>query len=76
MIKFWVVAFAVIIYQVVKGNDWHMVYVNFHCGDYGNGRPIRKQLIAKRSVKGLDMYWVQLPNSAVKSIKGKMNGES
>ena len=60
MIWFWIVSFSVIIYNTIKGNEWNMVYVDFHLGDESSGRPIRKQLIAKRSVDGFGIYWQDL----------------
>ena len=48
MIRFWIISFSVIIYNCIKGNEWHMIYADFHFGDDDSGRPIRKQLIAKR----------------------------
>ena len=49
MIRFWTVALSVIVWNTMKGNDWNMVYADFHLGDKPDGRPIRKQLIAKRT---------------------------
>ena len=60
MIKFWCVAFALILWNASKGNDWHMVYIDFHFGDGKNGKPIRKQLIAKQAAESLDIYWQDL----------------
>jgi len=60
MVWFWVVAFSVIVWNTLKGNTWHMVYVDFHFGDYPDGRPIRKQLIAKQHVGSLRIYWQDL----------------
>jgi hypothetical protein len=57
---FWAVAFSVLVWNILKGNTWHMIYVDFHLGDYPDGRPIRKQLIAKRRVGGFDIYWQDL----------------
>ena len=57
IIWFWCVAFAVFIWNTVKGNDWHMAFVDFHLGDGADGRPIRKKLIAKRSTHRLEIYW-------------------
>lgn len=60
IIKFWVIAFSVIIRETLKGNNWNMIYADFHLGDTEDGRPIRKQLIAKRSVGSFDLYWQDL----------------
>lgn len=60
IIWFWLVAFSVIAWNTLKGNEWNMVYVDFHLGDDKLGRPIRKQLIAKRRIGGFDIYWQDL----------------
>ena len=60
LLKFWIIAFITIIYQTIKGNEWHMIYVDFHYGDDEKGRPIRKQLIARRTSSGLDLHWQDL----------------
>ena len=59
IIKFWCIAFFYILWNVIKGYQWNMVYVDFHI-DEGEVRPIRKQLIAKRTVDGLNIYWQDL----------------
>lgn len=63
IVWFWMVAFTIIIKETLKGNDWHMVYVDFHYGDKPDGRPIRKQLIAKRTVSGFNIGWQDLSQS-------------
>ena len=62
VLYFWVVAFSCIAWNVLKGNEWSMVYVDLHCGDNANGSPIRKQLIAKKSFGSLDIYWQDASN--------------
>ena len=57
IIWFWIVAFSVIVWNTLKGNEWNLVYVNFHCGDSTDGTPIRKQLIAKKTISGFEVYW-------------------
>lgn len=37
-----------------------MIYVDFHLGDKEDGKPIRKQLIAKRTCYGFEIYWQDL----------------
>lgn len=54
---FWVVSFYMIISQSMKGNEWHFVYADFHCGDDEKGFPIRKRLTARRTVSGLTLAW-------------------
>ena len=61
IIKFWCIAFSVIIWNTLKDNQWNMLYADFHFGDDKiTGRAIRKQLIAKRSMSGYDIYWQDL----------------
>lgn len=60
IIWFWIVAFSVIIWNSIKGNEWHMMYANFHLGNDENGNPIRRQLIAKRGIESFDVYWQDL----------------
>ena len=61
IIWFWIVAFSVIIWNVIKGNQWNLVYVDFHFGDdFKTGKTIRKQLIAKKTTDSLDIYWQDL----------------
>ena len=69
IVWFWVVAFSVIIRETLKSNDWHMVYVDFHLGDKPDGRPIRKQLIAKRTAYGFNVGWQDL-SEALHPSKG------
>lgn len=57
---FWLIAFKTILLQIIKGNEWNMIYVDFHLGDFEDGRPIRKQLIAKRTCSGYEIYWQDL----------------
>ena len=57
LVKFWTIAFGVIIFNVVKGNEWQMIYCDFHIGDNKNGTPKRKQLIAKKSYNDCSIYW-------------------
>lgn len=54
------VAFYHIIKSTVNGNQWNMIYVDVHIGDMPDGSPIRKQLIAKRTVYGYHIYWQDL----------------
>ncbi len=65
IIKFWCIAFVVIIWNTLKGNHWHMIYVDFQLGEWGN-KTIRKQLIAKRTVKGFNIYWQDLSGHFLK----------
>lgn len=60
IIWFFIVAFSVIIWNIIKGNEWHMGYFDFHYGNDKKGRPIRKQLIAKKRCGGFDIYWQDL----------------
>ena len=61
IIKFWCIAFGVIIWNTLKGNNWHMLYADFHYGDDKiTGQPIRKRLIARRSMSSYDIYWQDL----------------
>jgi len=57
VIWFFIVSFSVIIWNVSKGNEWHMGFFDFHYGDDKNGMPIRKQLIVKKRCGGFDVYW-------------------
>jgi len=56
-IRFWIVAFSIIIWNTMRGRTWHMICVDFHCGDDANGNTIRKQLIARRDIHGYGVYW-------------------
>ena len=49
IIKFWCISFSFIIFHTLKNKQWHMIYVDFECGIDSKDRPIRKQLIAKRT---------------------------
>ena len=60
ILKFWVVAFYVIIKNTLRNNEWHMIYVDFHYGDDQEGFPIRKQLVARRTASSFDIYWQDL----------------
>lgn len=60
MVWFWIVAFRIIIWNTLKGNSWHLIQGDFHLGDSEDGSPIRKNLIAKRSCNGLEIYWQDL----------------
>ncbi len=60
IIKFWCVAFAVIMWNVIRKRYWHMIFVDFHLGDTAEGHPIRKQLIARRRCEGFELYWQDL----------------
>ena len=60
LIWFWCVAFIVIIWNILKGNKWHMIYIDFHFGNKEDGSTIRKQLIAKQGVNSCDIYWQDL----------------
>jgi len=51
------VAFKTMIEQIIKGNEWNIIYIDFHLGDKEDGSPIRKQLVAKRDVNGFSIYW-------------------
>jgi len=61
IIKFWIVAFSVIIYQCVKGNDWHSVSVYIHTGDNENG-PITKNYSAMKTADGFKFNSFKVPN--------------
>ena len=56
IIKFWVTAFSLIIWNVLKGKQWNMVYVDF---DNGEGKD-RAQYIARRAYGSYDIYWKDL----------------
>ena len=60
IIKFWCIAFAIIIFNTLKNKHWNMIYADFEMGTEKNGRAIRKQLIAKRRFGGFDIYWQDL----------------
>ena len=55
---FWIVAFSIIIWQVLKGNTWHMVHVDIELGQNEDGSPIRDRLIAMKRTGRLDVYWL------------------
>lgn len=57
VIKFWCVAFFVLLWHTLKNNNWHMAVVDFHMGDDKDGRPIRKRLIARKTVADLRIEW-------------------
>jgi len=40
-----------------------MVYVDFECGTSGTGKTVRKQLIAKKTTVGLEIYWQEVPET-------------
>ena len=60
LIWFFVVSFTVIIWNILIGHDWHVLYCDFHVGDDERGLPLRKQLIAKRTATGCKLYWQDL----------------
>jgi len=60
VIWFFTVSFIIIIWNVIKGNEWHMGYFDFHYGDDENGTPIRKQLIAMKQHGSFNIYWQDL----------------
>ena len=60
IIWFWCVAFYYMIKSTVSGNQWNMIYVDLHLGDMPDGRPIRKQLVARRTISGFSIYWQDL----------------
>lgn len=41
----------------MKNNGWHMITVDFHCGDNENGTTIRKKLIAMKRSGRLEIFW-------------------
>ena len=57
---FWLIAFRIVVWQTIKGNDWQMLMVDFQYGDDAKGRPIRRQLIAKKHADGFHIYWQDL----------------
>lgn len=57
VIKFWCIAFYHLIKHTLKGQNWHMIHVDFDCGVDDNGDQIRKRLIAKKSIGSLDIFW-------------------
>ena len=59
IIKFWIIAFSLIMWNVLRGRQWNMVYVDF---DFGGQK--RKQYIAKRSCGSYDIYWQDLGNES------------
>ena len=60
ILYFWLVVFKTIFTQVIKGYQWHMIYVDFHTGDRENGVPVRKQLIGKKTFGGFSLHWQDL----------------
>lgn len=53
-----------------------MLYADFYYGDNKiTGNPIRKQLIAKRSVSGYDIYWQDLSLATRKDEEEKSEDE-
>jgi hypothetical protein len=59
-IWFWIVAFSCIIWNTIIGKNWNMIYVDFDNGTYLDGRIKRKQLIAKKTCKGMELFWQDL----------------
>ena len=57
MVWFCTVAFSVMLWNTINGREWHMIYADFHVGDDEDGRPRRKQLIARRTCGGAEIYW-------------------
>ena len=60
VLRFWIIAFSVLIFNTLKGNNWHMIFADFHFGDNERGIPIRKRLIAQQHYRTLDVYWQDL----------------
>ena len=56
-VGFWCVAMAYIFWHTLKKRDWHMLYADFEVGTNPNGSVKRRRLMAKRSCRGLDLYW-------------------
>ena len=56
-LKFWIVAFSIVIFQTMKGNSWHRIRVGFDFGIDENGKQVRKNLVASRRVGGADVRW-------------------
>lgn len=72
IIWFWLVAFRILLWNTLKGNDWHFIMVDLHLGDESDGRPIRKKLIAKRSVHGFDIYQDDITSLLIEREKQKV----
>ena len=57
MIWFWVKAIFYILCKTATRCDWHMILVDIHDGDDEEGNPMRKRLIARRTVHGAQVEW-------------------
>lgn len=57
IIKFWCIAFYHLIKHTLKGQNWHIIHVDFDCGVDDNGKQTRKRLIAQKTVGKLDISW-------------------
>ena len=57
ILKFCVIAFSVLMWNTLKNNNWHMIYVDLHLGDNLDGSPNRRRLIAKKTTYGLELLW-------------------
>lgn len=53
IIWFWIVAFFMIIKQVLKGNSWHVIMVDIDKGENENGKPVR---VVMRAMKRCDRF--------------------
>ena len=56
---FWIVACSNAIRLTLKGHEWHMMFMDLHCGTSEDGRPKRVQLRAMRTVNGLKVSRVE-----------------
>jgi len=45
---FWIVAFFVLVKHTLRGNNWHMIYVDFEAGKDAEGKVKRERLIAMK----------------------------
>ena len=59
IIKFWIVAFSVIIWQTLKGNTWHTLIADIEVYVDKDDPSVnkRKRLIARRTYNSLDIFW-------------------
>ena len=57
IINFWIIAFGYLFWNILRGNQWNMIYVDFDNGEGENGRQKRKQFIAKKNFSSYDIYW-------------------
>lgn len=54
IIWFWIVAFNIIVWNVLRGKEWHMVMVDYEVGEE-NGVPVRRRMRAWKRCGSLDI---------------------